>query len=96
MIKKNFDKTIPAQVHGSNFVIFNFPENDDFFLELCRIFGFFNSITLCFLKHKGAIECTEMIVMWCLIKKVIFKSGFEKRGIFYKIPFLHKAFHGDF
>ena len=24
------------------------------------------------------------------------KFGFEKRGIFNKIPFLHKAFHGDF
>ena len=22
--------------------------------------------------------------------------GFEKRGIFNKIPFLHKTFHGDF
>ena len=36
--KTNFDKTIAAQVHGSSFVIFNFLENDDFFLELCRIF----------------------------------------------------------
>ena len=37
-IKKVFNKTISAQVHGSNFVIFNFPEIT-FFLELCRIFG---------------------------------------------------------
>ena len=29
-IKKVFDKTIADQVHGSNFVIFNFLENDDF------------------------------------------------------------------
>ena len=41
-IKKVFDKTIAAQVRlGSNIVIFNFLENDVFFLELCRIFGFF-------------------------------------------------------
>ena len=26
-----FDKSIAAQVHGSNFVIFNFLEDDDFF-----------------------------------------------------------------
>ena len=30
-IKKVFDKAIAAQIHGSNFVIFNFPENDVFF-----------------------------------------------------------------
>ena len=29
--QKCFDKTIAAQVHGSNFVIFNFLESDDFF-----------------------------------------------------------------
>ena len=29
-------------------------------------------------------------------RKVDFKFGFEKRGIFNKNPFLHKAFHGDF
>ena len=29
-IKKVFDKAITDQVHGSNFVIFNFLENDDF------------------------------------------------------------------
>ena len=28
--------------------------------------------------------------------KIVFKFGFEKRDIFNKIPFLHKAFHGDF
>ena len=37
--KNVFDKTIAAQVHGSKFVIFDFLENDDFFLELCRILG---------------------------------------------------------
>ena len=26
-----FDKTIGTRVHGSNFVIFNFHENDDYF-----------------------------------------------------------------
>ena len=36
------------------------------------------------------------MVLWCLIEKVVFKFGFEKRGIFKKISFLHKAFHGDF
>ena len=40
-LKKVFDKTIAAQIHGSNFVIFNFLINDGFFLEPCRIFGFF-------------------------------------------------------
>ena len=27
---------------------------------------------------------------------ILLKFGFEKRGIFNKILFLHKAFHGDF
>ena len=48
------------------------------------------------MQHLKAIECTEMMVLWCLIEKIIFKFGFEKRGIFNKIPFLHKALHGDF
>ena len=43
--KKGFDKTIAAQVHGSNFVIFNFLENDDFFLNSEEALGFFNSVT---------------------------------------------------
>ena len=30
-IKKVFNKTIAARVHGASFVIFNFLENDDFF-----------------------------------------------------------------
>ena len=30
------------------------------------------------------------------IDKMVLKFGFEKRGIFNKIPFLQKAFHGDF
>ena len=37
-----------------------------------------------------------MIKLWCLLEKHVFKLGFEKRGIFNKIPFLHKAFHGHF
>ena len=37
-----------------------------------------------------------MMVLWCLIEKGVFKFGFDKRGIFNKIPFLHKAFHEDF
>ena len=37
-----------------------------------------------------------MTVFWRLIEKIALKFGFEKRGIFNKIPFLHKAFHGDF
>ena len=37
-----------------------------------------------------------MMVLWCLIEKVVFKFGLEKRGILNKNPFLHKAFHGDF
>ena len=43
-----------------------------------------------------AFDCTEMMLLWCLIEKFVLKFGFEKRGIFNKIPFLHKAFHGDF
>ena len=31
LVKKVFDKTIDAQVHGSNLVIFDFLENDIFF-----------------------------------------------------------------
>ena len=29
------------------------------------------------------------------MEKIVFIFGFEKRGIFNKILFLHKAFHGD-
>ena len=46
-----------------------------------------------------AIGCTEMMLVWCLIEKLVLKFGFEKKFFlffFYKIPFLHKAFHGDF
>ena len=42
------------------------------------------------------LECTEMTVLWFQIEKIALKFGFEKSGIFNKIPFLHKAFHGDF
>ena len=31
-----------------------------------------------------------MTVLWCLIEKIALKFGFEKRGIFNKIPFLIK------
>ena len=40
-----FDKAIAAQVHGSNFVIFNFLENDDFLLNSVESLEFFNSVT---------------------------------------------------
>ena len=43
-----------------------------------------------------AFECSEMTVLWCLIEKIALKFGFEKRGIFNIIPFLHKVFHGYF
>ena len=44
-----------------------------------------------------AIECTEMMVLWCLIeKKSSLDLALKKRGIFNKIPFLHKAFHRRF
>ena len=43
-----------------------------------------------------AIDCTEMMLLWCLIEKFVLKFDFEKRGIFNKITFLHKAFNGDF
>ena len=36
-----------------------------------------------------------MILLWCLIENIVLEFGFEKMGIFNKIPFLHKAFHGD-
>ena len=32
--QKRFDKTLAAQVHDSNFVIFNFLENGDFSVTL--------------------------------------------------------------
>ena len=44
-IKKVFDKTITAQVHGSNFVIFNFLENGDFFCNSVKSSEFLNSLT---------------------------------------------------
>ena len=44
-IKKLFDKTIAAQVHGSNFVIFNFLENGDFFCNSVESSEFLNSLT---------------------------------------------------
>ena len=31
-----------------------------------------------------------------VFEKIFFKFGFEKDFFFNKIPFLHKAFHGDF
>ena len=36
------------------------------------------------------LECTDMMVLWCWIEKITLKFGYEKRGIFNKIPFLHK------
>ena len=44
-IKKVFDKTIAAQVHGSNFVIFNFLENGDFFCYSIEYAEFLDSLT---------------------------------------------------
>ena len=44
-IKKVFYKTIAAQVHGLNFVIFNFLENGDFFCNSVESSEFFNSLT---------------------------------------------------
>ena len=38
----------------------------------------------------------RMMLFWFLIEKFVLKIGFEKRGILNKIPFLHKAFNGDF
>ena len=37
-----------------------------------------------------------MMLLWCLIEKFVLKFGFEKRGIFNKNPFLHKASNGNF
>ena len=44
-IKKVFAKTITAQVHDSNFVIFIFPENGDFFSVTVEYSEFLNSLT---------------------------------------------------
>ena len=44
-IKKVFDKTIAAQVHGSNFVIFNFLENSNFFCYSVESSEFLNRLT---------------------------------------------------
>ena len=43
--KQVIDKTIAAQVHGSNFEIFNFLENDDFFWNSVESLDFFNNVT---------------------------------------------------
>ena len=43
-------------------------------------------------ENRRTIECTEIMLLWCLIEKAVFKVGFEKRN---KIPFLHKTFHED-
>ena len=40
-----FNKTIAAQVHGSNFVIFIFLENNDFFWNSVESLEFFNTVT---------------------------------------------------
>ena len=45
MDQKVFDKTIAAQVHGSNFVSFNFLENGDFFCNSVESSEIFNSLT---------------------------------------------------
>ena len=34
------------------------------------------------------------MLLWCLLEKIFLIFGFEKRDIFNKFPFLHKAFHG--
>ena len=44
-IKNVSDKTIAARVYGSNFVIFNFLENDNFFWNSVESLEFFNSVT---------------------------------------------------
>ena len=44
-IKIFLDKTIAAQVHGSNFVIFNFLETGDFFCNSVESSKFLNNIT---------------------------------------------------
>ena len=44
-VKKVFDKTIAAQVHVLNFVIFNFLENGDFFCNSVESTEFLNSLT---------------------------------------------------
>ena len=89
-IKKDFDKTIAAKVHGSNFVIFNFREND-VFLELCRIFRFFKNHTLMISATlKGHWMYRNSVVMFG------WKILIQKRVIFNKILFLYKVFHGDF
>ena len=44
-IVKVSDKTIVALVHGSSFVILNFPENDDFFWNSVESSQFVNSVT---------------------------------------------------
>ena len=43
--EKAFDITIAAYVHGSNFVILNFLENDDFFWKSVESSEFVNSVT---------------------------------------------------
>ena len=37
-----------------------------------------------------AIDCTEMMLLWCWIEKFVSKFGFEKRGIVNKIHFYIK------
>ena len=43
--QKSFRQTIAAQVHGSNFVIFNFLENGDFSCNSVEYLEFLNSLT---------------------------------------------------
>ena len=38
-----------------------------------------------------AIECTEMMVLWCLIEKVVFKFGFEKGVSLTKFHFIQSV-----
>ena len=43
--EKVFDKTIAAKVYGSNFVIFHFLENEDFFWNSVESSEFVSSVT---------------------------------------------------
>ena len=39
---------------------------------------------------QNAIECTEMMLLWCLLEKFIVKFGFEKRVFLTKFQFYIK------
>ena len=68
---KSFYKTIAAQVHGSNFVSFNFLENGDFFCNIVESSEFLNSLTNDFYNIKRLLSAQKLLRYGVGLKKCL-------------------------